>query len=393
MLCAVTAITSPGGRISTDRTVSRRTKILLPILLLVGLPVAAFALVEGASSLVLLARDGISAFQQPPSEYEISTEYDAELGWVAKKSLAAPDMYGRGVALHTNDRGFRGRGVVADAVPAGKQRLVCSGDSFALGHGVGDADTWCSQLANPAVETVNMGQVGYGIDQAYLWYRRGARTMDHSVHILAVVTDDFRRMGLDRFLGYAKPTLTVDGDSLAVVGVPTPRGGARVGASIGRVVQSLRSALLVARLTNRETAAPPAAARLTAAQTRAVLARLIADLRRLNAAKQSRLVLVYLPVERDFINEAARPWRAQMRSIADSLDVPFIDLIPALRELPYPTVQSLYVHQSVPGYEDIGQFTAAGNRWAADRIRDHLGNLGILPPTAATAALSRVRRG
>lgn len=353
-------------------------------LLLIGFPVAAFALVEGASSLLLFARDTIGVVQQAPPDRELGTEYDADLGWVGKKSFAAPDMYGPGVGLHTNARGFRGRDVVEPAVPAGKRRLVCSGNSFTLGQGVADAETWCALLATAVLQTVNMGQVGYGIDQAYLWYRRDARTIDHSVQVLAVVTDDFRRMGLDMFLGHAKPTLAVQGDSLAVVGVPSPRGGARGGVSFGRVVQSLRSAQLFARLTNEPSEAPGPAPRLTAGQTREVLTRLIADLQRLNKAKQSQLVLVYLPIERDFINEASRHWRDEMRTVADSLGVPFIDLIPALRELSYSIVQSLYVQRRTPGDEDAG-FTSAGHKWAADRIRDRLENMRILPVTAATA--------
>lgn len=147
----------------------------------------------------------------------LNTEYDPDLGWISKKSFAAQDMYGPGVALHTNARGFRGQDAVADSVATGKRRVVCSGDSFTLGHGVADEETWCSVLGSDALETVNMGQLGYGIDQAYLWYMRDARTLDHHVHLLAFVTDDFRRMALDRFLGYAKPLLSPQGDSLGVV--------------------------------------------------------------------------------------------------------------------------------------------------------------------------------
>ncbi len=90
------------------------------------------------------------------------------------------------------------------------RRLVCSGDSFTFGYGVGDEATWCALLATipPGIETVNMGQGGYGLDQAYLWYRRDGLHLGHQVHVMALITRDFERMASDRFVGYGKPLLS-----------------------------------------------------------------------------------------------------------------------------------------------------------------------------------------
>ncbi len=321
---------------------------------------------------------------------QINTEYDADLGWGAKKSFAAPNMYGPGVALHTNARGFRGREAVEDAVPEGNRRVVCSGDSFTLGHGVGDTETWCAFLSTGDLQTVNMGQVGYGIDQAYLWYLRDGRPLAHHVHILAFVTDDFRRMALDRFTGYGKPVLSLKGDSIGVIGVPVPRRDGPRAARFKRVVQSLRFSEFLRRLTNADAMGTDTrVARLTNAEIREVTARLVADLARVNASKGSRFVLVYLPIERDFVNEAARPWRDQMRAVADSLGVPLVDLIPELRKRAQQDVTTLFIQPkgALPP-DGMGHFTPDGHRWVAQHIRERLDSLGALS-SAPTAAVRR----
>lgn len=105
--------------------------------------------------------------------------------------------------------------------------MICSGDSFTLGYGVRDDETWCHQLMqlDDRLETVNMGQGGYGFDQAYLWFRRDGVRLAHHVQVFAFISDDFRRMERVEFIGYAKPVLRVVGDSLRVDNVPVPRRG------------------------------------------------------------------------------------------------------------------------------------------------------------------------
>jgi len=368
--------------ITSNAAASRRSKILFLVLLVVGVPIASFVAIEGLSSLLLLAKQ-LGATRGTKLAEETTTTYDAEIGWVGKKSFTASDLYGPGISLHTNARGFRGRDEIDDAAPAGKQRLVCLGDSFTLGYGVSDDDTWCARLASPGLQTVNMGQGAYGIDQAYLWYKRDARAMAHDFQLLAIITDDFRRMESDRFLNFAKPWLTVRADSLVVLGVPVPRTNrAPWRDRIVPAVQSLRTAQLFASLTNgsRSSRARPDRQANTTRQQRSdvtpVVAHIVAELARLNAAKGSRLVLVYLPVDTDFQNEASASWRQAMRAIADSLHVPLIDLIPAQRKLDRQKMRALYIPKGNTTYANAeGHFTIEGNRWAAEQIRAALDSL------------------
>ena len=359
-------------------------------ILCLGIPAAAFAALEGISSLVLFTRAAFIA-TRPLFPEEVSTEYDSEFGWIAKKSFSSPSLYGPGVGLSTNARGFRGIAPVADEVPNGKRRLVCSGDSFTLGWGVADNETWCSQLSSVNLDAVNMGQGGYGIDQAYLWYRRDGRTLEHDVHLLAFVTHDFARMAMDRFLGYAKPRLVIDADSLRVAGVPVVRRDkARLARRFERAVKTLRTSELVGGLT-RGSATPRSDLPPDSAGTRAVFAHLVAQLDQLNRAKKSRLVLVYLPTIDDFTNDGAKAWREQTRLIADSLDVTFIDLIPELRTLSKSEAQQLYFTErdEMRFVGATGHFNVAGNRWAAQAIKRRLDSLGIVQRGDAIARATR----
>ena len=104
-------------------------------------------------------------------------------------------------------------------------RIVCSGDSFTLGYGVDDEQTWCARLEarEPRFETINMGQGGYGIDQAYLWYRRDAAMLDHHVQVFAFISADFGRLLSDRFQGYGKPVLRMKQGALVLENTPVPR--------------------------------------------------------------------------------------------------------------------------------------------------------------------------
>jgi hypothetical protein len=341
---------------------------------------------EGFSSLFLFLSDTVDAAQVESSPLE-SREHDSEIGWVAKRSFAAPDWYGPGIALHTDSRGFRGKLAVDDAIPPHKQRVVCSGDSFTIGQGVRDDETWCAFLGGD-LETVNMGQEAYGIDQAFLWYRREARLLQHNVHILAFITHDFARMRLTWFTGAWKPTLAVSGDSLLVTGVPVPRTTPQRKMERMRLaVASLRSSELTARLRDNAPREAVGATRLSPSETRAVFARIVAELARANSAKHSTLILLYLPVLPDYVNEASLEWREHVRTIADSLGVHFIDLIPELRKLTEEDARALYLGQPTLAEAEALRLGGAarhmsveGNRWVATHVRQDLERLRVLRP-------------
>jgi hypothetical protein len=118
---------------------------------------------EGLLSTLLFTWDVVSDRVNPERRH---TRYDPDLGWVAIPNLFIPDMYGPGVSLRTNSRGFRGGREFIEAVPPGKFRVICSGDSVTLGFGVADDYPWCKLLESldQRIETVNMGDVPVSVE-------------------------------------------------------------------------------------------------------------------------------------------------------------------------------------------------------------------------------------
>ncbi len=193
---------------------------------MLGLVAAAVALLllEGAASVTVFLWHARMNFW-PPLHERAHTVYDPDLGWVGAKSKTAADLYGPGRTLTTNARGFRNEREFADAVPEGTTRVVCIGDSFTQGYGVGDADAWPAQLERlcPRVEAPNLGQAGYGVDQSALAYARDTRALAHQVVVAALIADDFSRVRRARMVAYGKPLLRVRDGKLAIENVPVPR--------------------------------------------------------------------------------------------------------------------------------------------------------------------------
>jgi hypothetical protein len=298
----------------------------------------------------------------------LHTGYDPELGWVSTPGLALPNLYRPGVGLHTNAQGFRGRRDT-EASAQGR-RIVCSGDSFTLGFGVGDEETWCHLLSTyeGGVETVNMGQGGYGADQAYLWYRRDGTRLQHQLLVFAFIAEDLERMGADSFFGFGKPYLALQGGRLVTRNVPVPRGPYRVPwltAVLPRIYQLHTLALL--RGLYLRLAPPPSSAARREVQPELVYA-MFEDLRELSRAKGSALALVYLPTLADCLGTVGDPWRLGLGQELARRGFTFFDLTPEFRSLPPAAVDRLFL----PGPGLGRHYSADGHRLVATLLHERL---------------------
>src|SRR3954470_14331191 len=181
---------------------------------------ALLIVIEGAASWFLVARDVIVL----PWVAEPYTRYDPDLGWVNKPNVKLEHMFGTGAWIRTNAQSFRNATDTPPRVAAGRYRVICSGDSFTFGDGVDNDHTWCQQLAvrDPRIDPVNLGEGGYGADQAYLRYMRDARDLQHQIHVFAFISNDFVRMEEPVFLGFGKPVLAIDRGELVTRNVPVP---------------------------------------------------------------------------------------------------------------------------------------------------------------------------
>jgi hypothetical protein len=342
------------------------------LLMLAGV-VAGFCALEGMASLLVFV-GGIATYRPPPFNEQMHTVYDPELGWANRPNTFVPDLYGPGIFLHTNSQGFRGLRDYPAAAPKDRVRLICSGDSFTLGYGVDDDHAWCAQLEtiDPRLETVNMGQGGYGIDQAYLWYMRDGASLEHAVHVFALITDDFVRMQRPEFSGHAKPTLALEDGKLVARNVPVPRPRfafvRRLAMRLRPSLASLRTVELVERVRKRLGKHRSEDGRPFDENTWAVAEKVFETLHETNRAQGSTLLVVYLAAGEDYLSSAeSDPWRAHLREAAAKAGFAYLDLVPALRELPPDRMIPLFLSQRPAAR---GHYSNAGNQWVAHRVHD-----------------------
>ncbi len=345
--------------------------------------VVGLLLLEGAAS--FLRFGALLAEGAPQLAERLHTRYDPKLGWVNAPNVRLPDLYGPGKGLFTNARGFRGRREYADVVPEDSLRLVCSGDSFTLGYGVADDETWCSRLATlvPGLETVNMGQGGYGIDPAYLWYRRDGRPLPHQLHVLAVIHEDFLRMESDRFLGYGKPVLELRDGHVVAKNVPVPRGSfdAPWLAKNAPLLAELRAFVVLQALALR--VAPPAPRPRPNAALLPLSLVVFEELRDLNRARGSTFVLVYLPMREDLEPGPQDAWRNEIERSSRARDIAVIDLVESFRALSPADADGLFIRVGTMAYRAAeGHYTAEGNDRVAALLAERLADAGLLPAPA-----------
>jgi hypothetical protein len=329
------------------------------------LPILALIVIEGVSSLVLLVLRVRSA------PVRVYMEPDSLLGWVSQPNVNLPDLYGPGVYLRTNAQRFRSNHPVASRVPSGRIRMICSGDSFTLGSGVDNDHTWCERLAaeHPGIETVNMAQGGYGIDQAYLWYKRDGVGLEHQVHLFAFIANDFARMQGGSFNGYGKPVLAIRDGALVTDNVPVPSSPsyARWLSRWADAISQLRSSRLIRIARGRYRPAQVVDRAAADSLTWEVAAKVFADLDSLNRARGSVLVLVFLPTQVDDKNGSAE-WRRRVRGLAEREHIALVDLVADFERLPADSTEGMFLREG----EAAGHYTTAGNAWVAGQVYRHL---------------------
>lgn len=331
-----------------------------------------FVIVEGLASTAIMV---YNIWNRGGSLAErVHTEYDETLGWVNLPNLYVKNMYGTGIYFKTNGQRFRNNNETSPQTPINKVRIICSGDSFTLGYGVDNDHTWCHQLVsiNPKLETVNMGQGGYGIDQAYLWYKRDGSKLNHDIHIFAFITADFHRMQKDNFMGYSKPVLELNDNVLVTRNVPVPKSS---GFNIwlkkyNMVFLELRSIKILQILFFGEKGVKDYK---VDNKTREVAMKIFHDLYNINKNNNSILILVYLPTKNDYLECQSEPWRQFIHNQAAKHKLLFIDLIPEFRRLQPQTIEPMFISKLEKNFvAGTGHYTEEGNSYIAKVLYDKL---------------------
>jgi len=343
--------------------------------------VAGFCALEGASSLVLFVGN-LLTFREPSFNERLYTRYDAELGWVSRPNVSIPDMYGAGIFLKTNRQGFRADHDTPQRAPEGRARVICSGDSFTLGYGVDNDHAWCQRLAaiDSRLKTVNMGQGGYGVDQAYLWFARDGDSLERAIHVFALITGDFHRMQQRSFLGHGKPVLDLEDGNLVTRNVPVPKPHLWFVPMLERrfaaAAATLRTTQLFESLRKRLAASEGEEDHAHFdARTWQLAAKVFERLDAMNRARGSALLVVYLPTWEDYLWHESDPWRAELRAASQRVGFAYVDLVPEFRGLSLDRVKALLIPEGSPGAR---HYSVEGNQWVADRLHSALTNLSFL---------------
>ncbi|MCP5057502.1 MAG: hypothetical protein GY937_12375 [bacterium] len=338
----------------------------------IAIVIALLVFIEGLSSYAFLIREAV---RNPLREMRHHTRYDANLGWVSLPNLDIDDMYGSGSRLRTNDRGFRNSENFEPARRAGRRRIVCSGDSVTFGQGVSGGQTFCSLLGtlDSTLEPINMGQVGYGVDQAYLWYRQDADDLGIDLHILAFITHDILRMKYKEYMNRGRPVLVVRDGKLELTNVPVPE-KSRVLSGLSALtsrIKMLRTAEVAAKIRKRLPLEPrqvPGAGRPRSEdEVKIVLSVLFQELARFNEERSRSTALVYLPSMKELRDPGDKDlatWLPFVKAQAKALDVPFLDLVEEFGDLP--------AHEASELFLDGYHLSNAGNARVAARLLEEL---------------------
>ena len=300
---------------------------------------------------------------------KLHTEYDETLGWINAPNIYIKDMYGPGIYFKTNAQRFRNNNDISLGIPPNKVRIICSGDSFTMGYGVDNDHAWCQQLAsiNERLEIVNMGQGGYGIDQAYLWYKRDGSKLNHDIQIFAFVIDDFARMQNDDFSGYNKPIIQLKDGELVLKNFPIQKSSAfNVWLQRNKeIIFKFNSIRLLLMLKNK-ISNKIYNGKLFDTQTLNVVIKIFEELQQLNKLKDSTLVLVYLPGEEDFYGHSIDILRHLLFIETSKRNIIFIDLIDDFRKQSLSLFESMFIKKDINGFiGGYGHYTETGNSYIA----------------------------
>ena len=368
----------------------RRRQHLRAALYLLFVCALSLLVVEGFTSALVVGHTAWRALQ--PFDERVHTTHDAELGWRNIPNFVRPGMYGPKAGLSIDARGFRAVPSPPAAVSL-RLRVICSGGSFTFGVGVGDTDTWCHHLTSidARTATTNMGQIGYGVDQAFLWYRRNASAVPYDVQVLAFVSADFDRMRDATFMSYGKPVLAIENEHLVVRDSPVPY-RSRTGVMLrqaGSALSTFRMAQVLNFLFRKPSGGSVRAAPESVADLRPVVAKIIETLRDLHARQHTTLVLAFLPMRTDFADEASAPWRQALREIAGS-EIPFVDVVADLRTLPVEEVNPMFIGPGASQYGLAeGQYSPRGHAVVASVIHRAITEIDGVKARLGDAAPSR----
>ncbi|MHC4267353.1 MAG: hypothetical protein ACYSTS_02700 [Planctomycetota bacterium] len=320
---------------------------------------------EGLCSLIIFSYNLINLNRGP--RFKIHVRHDEQLGWINLPNAYIEDAYGPGKEIKINSQSFRCNDDFLVTVPDGKLRVMCSGDSYTFGVGVGNNQTWCDLLSSlqPRFETVNLGESGYGIGQALLKYKRCGSQLNHDIHVFAFIYHDFLRTTMKSFLSYDKPEFILKNNEIIVNNVPVPLPNSFIKwlKRKKQIVRELKSVQLGSgRFRKVKTATPYKENIKDTDQRKKVVIKIFEEINKLNSEKGSTAVFVYLPIGINKSQNTAmqeEEWRKFLLKELEKRKILFIDLVSEFEKLPYGErnmmIDPEWLHFSEKGNEYIAR--------------------------------------
>ncbi len=284
---------------------------------------------------------------------------DDLLGWsVGKSRRSTNGLY------FASAEGIRsGReGVAFAEEPRPRRRIALVGDSQTFGWEIRFEDSWGHQLEKllgPGYQVLNFGVTGYGVDQAFLRYKRDVVPWKPEIVLFGILPHDVKRsMAVYCFLDfptweypYSKPRFSVEGGELKLSNSPVlapeeifaresihglPFLALDPAYSPESWRRGVRSRLHLARLLFPEKRSEPDLNRgALAEEVRTVNAGILRAFERLATAEGSLPIAVYLPAKADFdAPDDPEGTPALARSVLDLAGIEVVDVTDAVRALP-----------------------------------------------------------
>lgn len=277
---------------------------------------------EGASSILLFAR---GAVRRAPAT---TVKFDSEIGWVGIPDLHVESFYGNGTYFKTNSLGLVADREYGEAIPAGSRRVLCSGNSFPAGEGVGNGKNWCHRLESKgAIEAINLAQAGYSLDQAFLTYQRYHQRFKHSAHVVSFTGIDFEFLLQDNYLGKKKPVLSWKDGHLVQTNSPLRQISADEGSRylLASSLNELRISYILAKFFKKPSSGASAEP-VDVLKSLPLAIQIFKEEKALALKDQAQIFFVYQPTYQDLYMGKYKELRSQLKRVSKNEKLPYYDL-------------------------------------------------------------------
>ncbi|MBI1397568.1 MAG: hypothetical protein GC151_16465 [Betaproteobacteria bacterium] len=169
----------------------KNTRLLNAVLLVASLAMSLLVVELVAREFYAPPPKVMDAFRASPTG---NYRRDPLLGWMPRESRHERHTQEGSFdsTFTTNSHGLRNPEVAYEK-PPGIRRIVVLGDSFAWGYGVNDEEVFSRRLESALhhTEVINLGVVGYGTRQEFLYLQREGMKYHPDTVVVAVCMNDF----------------------------------------------------------------------------------------------------------------------------------------------------------------------------------------------------------